>query len=192
MIDANLAIKNDTTSELYTDSDPQYDKAYFGDSAIRQLINKAENGGKIDSFLEDDSGSAASISGANISILPRTDFSEMPQSSSHSIIKQKWNGYIESVNDQEFTAILSDSSGNEPDIKAIFPLDEVSEGDRHLVSENAIFDWIISRERKIHGQIQNKDLLVFRRFPMWKKQDLEKESKKVEEFNAWLNHDTTP
>jgi len=191
MTEANLAIKSDTTSELYSDNDPQNDESYFGGSAIRQLINKTEDGGRIDSFLEDDSGSTSSISRTNLPILPRRNFSEMPQSSSHSIIKQKWTGYIDSINGQEFTAILSDSSGKEPDIKASFCIDEVSEGDRHLVSENAVFDWILSKERKIHGQIENKDLLVFRRFPMWKKQDLEKESKKVEEFNAWLTHGTT-
>jgi hypothetical protein len=104
----------------------------------------------------------------------------------YSIVLSKWSGYIESIKGSEFTAVLTDVFGKRPDIRATFSINEVSESDRRLVVENALFDWVINRERKTHGQITNYDVLIFKRLPMWKKSDLNKKSKIVEGINAWL------
>ncbi len=112
----------------------------------------------------------------------------LPQAipTTYSLVLSKWHGFIESIEGNNFIGYLTDALGKRPDMRATFSKSDVSEGDRKLISENALFDWVISRERKVHGQITNTDFLIFKRFPMWKRSDLDKKSKVVEELNAWL------
>lgn len=194
---SNLALKIDATSgevaEPYL-SGPGIPESYVGVSGIRRLVRKTKEGKKTEDSLNEqlDPTSSASELISEEAIMP-IDLFELtsPTFSSHSIVLKKWNGYIVNIEREEFTAILTDPLGKSPDIKASFSIDEVAEGDRDLVVENALFDWVISRERKLHGQIENKDFLIFKRLPMWKKSDLDAKSAKVDAFNAWLNTRST-
>jgi hypothetical protein len=127
-----------------------------------------------------------------VSMPPTSTLLESRRPHTHSIVIQKFHGYVDEIIGEKFTAVFTDPSGQIPDLKASFSLDDVSEGDRNLVTENAVFYWVMSRERKPHGQISNKEVLIFRRFPMWKKSDLEIESPEVNALNEWLNPNTTP
>ena len=193
---SNLALKSDVTSgevpELYP-SGSGLPQSYIGSSGIRRLVRKTKGGQKIEDYLhEEDTTSSASEFISEEPIMPINIFELTPPSfTSHSVILKKWNGYIVDIDRQEFTAVLTDPLGNSPDMKASFSIEEVSEGDRDLVVENALFDWVISRERKLHGQIENKDFLIFKRLPMWQKSDLDAKSAKVDAFNAWLNTSST-
>ncbi len=187
---SSAAFKRSTTS--YSGQD--ISKAYLGRSSICRLVGKTEEGKVIEDSLKEESASTASPRKLLFAedIMAAEQFLKLRQNAtSHSIVLQKWHGYIDKIEGDEFTAILTDPSGRTADIKASFSIDEVSEGDRDLVCENAFFDWVVSRERKSHGQIENKDFLVFRRFPMWKKSDLEARSDKVDAFDEWLNSSTS-
>lgn len=193
----NLAIKASVTtgevSELYP-SNQNLAEPYIGGSIIRRLVRKTQEGKKIEDCLNEDTDTTASAreSLSEVDIMPKKDFTftaTIP--TSHSLILKKWHGYIEKIDGQEFTAILTDPLGTDSDIRATFSINEVSEGDRDLVVENALFDWVISRDRKSHGQIENKDFLIFKRLPMWKKSDLNTKSAKVDKLNAWLNSGST-
>ena len=182
----NLALKADETLGEFSET--------YGISSIRRLARKLEEGRKIEDYLKEEINDTAS----GITHLPEVGIRReesfelpLPSSSNYSIILKKWNGYIENINGQEFTAVLTDPLGKSPDIRASFSIDEVSEGDRDLVTENALFDWVVSRDRKSHGQVENKDFLIFKRLPMWKKSDLDSRSTKVEAFDAWLNSSST-
>jgi hypothetical protein len=194
---SNLALKSDATSgetaELYP-HDSDLPQPYIGGSSIRRLVRKTKAGQKIEDYLQEEVGTTSSTSEflSEEPLMPVNIFElTTPSFTSHSVVLKKWNGYITSIDKEEFTAVLTDPLGNSPDMKVSFSIDEVSEGDRDLVVENALFDWVISRERKIHGQIENKDFLIFKRLPMWQKSDLDAKSAKVDAFNAWLNTTST-
>jgi len=194
---SNLAIKTDVTSGEVSEpyqNDHSINEPYIGASSIRRIVRKTKEGKKLEDCLNEDRDTTSSTREflPEVDIMPKKSFTFTSTTpSSHSILLKKWHGYIEKINGQEFTAILTDPLGTDSDIRATFSINEVSEGDRDLVVENAIFDWVISRDRKFHGQIENKDYLIFKRLPMWKKIDLDTESAKVDAFNAWLNTNST-
>jgi hypothetical protein len=167
-----------------------HEEKILGTDAIRAQYGKAEKITKFDPLNEENenSTSAESQNFSEHQIILLTEANrQLFQTSSHSLVLKKWNGHILSINGEEFTAMLVDGENESLNMEATFTIDEVSEGDRDLIAEGALFDWVIGRQRMTHGQIVNNDFLIFRRFPMWKKTDLEKKSVVVDSFNEWLN-----
>jgi hypothetical protein len=164
------------------------EKSYFGEGKIRELAGKRQ--GFNDDEPEETKAMPRSDYGVNI--IAKSNVEDLvnnrytAREQTHSIVLKKWHGYIDSIEGEEFTALLSDGTRQIPDIKITFSKSDVSEGDRELVCEGALLDWVICRSRKSHGQIENIDILVFKRFPMWKKSDLDGSSAKVKEYNEWL------
>lgn len=191
----SIAFKMDSTSAFPQESKEGISRTfqdYVGGSGIRSFIRKTADGKVIDDTINESVSGTAITKEFHPDIIPMKNFYRpVEEVGNYSIVLKKWHGYIESIKGTEFTAIISDPSGRDGDLSAVFSIDEVSEGDRDLVCENALFDWVISRERKSHGQIENKDFLVFKRFPMWKKSDLDTKSPKVDSFNEWLNSHTS-
>lgn len=81
---------------------------------------------------------------------------------------QEWEGRVTSVADDHFTARLVDlTAGNDYETEeGDFQLAEISESDRDLLRENAVFRWIIGY--RYHGGTKERFArIVFRRLPAW-------------------------
>lgn len=169
------------------------EESILGEESLYFQLGKAPEGKLIEDPLnenESDTFARSPLSRRPFVRMSEAD-RQLYDTESHSIVLKKWSGYIREIEHEEFTAVLIDAENENLSIEASFSINEVSEDDRDLVQEGALFDWIISRQRMIHGQIANNDVLVFKRFPMWEKSDLNKQSSIVDSFNDWLEPKTS-
>jgi hypothetical protein len=88
---------------------------------------------------------------------------------------QEWEGYVISVDPEQFTARLVDvTAGQRVDEEvAEFPLSDLSDDNRVLLKEGAIFRWVIGYLRSPGGNKRRVSEVTFRRLPAWTKKDLE-------------------
>jgi len=79
----------------------------------------------------------------------------------------EWEGYVESISDDEFFVVMTNvrSASSLPTDQAVFSKDDVNEYERSLLREGAILRWIIGRERLPTGQVRKVSELYFRRLP---------------------------
>lgn len=93
----------------------------------------------------------------------------------------EWEGYIESMTENEFSVRMIDVRSNSPlpVEQATFHKDEVSEYDRKFLMEGAIVRWIIGRERLPTGQVRNVSELYFRRLPAHSEKDYKRAYEKA-------------
>jgi hypothetical protein len=164
--------------------------SYFGESEIKSYITNDEN--EINPADNDAEINTAGFKlfhkNKNIIPFPSVGFENRKNDICYSVVHQEWHGYIEQISDDgNFTAVLKDISEDEADIRAEFSIDEINEGDRDLIKEGALIRWVIGKERRMHGQVKNYDTIILPRFPKYLRDDLNKESAVVEEFNRWLN-----
>ena len=61
---------------------------------------------------------------------------------------------------------------NQPLEEITFSIEEVSPSDRSLIIPGAIFYWMIGYIDHINGQRTKESRIVFRRLPMWRKDEL--------------------
>lgn len=96
---------------------------------------------------------------------------------------QEWEGYVQSVSNNEFTASLFDIT-NKRDIEdeeADFSIDDLTEDDKKLLKPGAVFRWLIGY-RSIGGTKERSSKIVFRRLPQWTDSDFEAAEKKADFF----------
>lgn len=96
---------------------------------------------------------------------------------------QEWEGYVQNVSDNEFTASLFDIT-NKRDIEdeeADFSIDDLTEDDKKLLKPGAVFRWLIGY-RSIGGTKERSSKIVFRRLPQWTDSDFEAAEKKADFF----------
>lgn len=101
---------------------------------------------------------------------------------------QSWEGVVIKVEKKSFYARLFDLTrkGNEEEVE--LPLDEVSPGDRDLVSLGSAFYWSIGHLESKTGQISRKSMIRFKRLGKWLKTEKETakiEAKKIREIIGW-------
>lgn len=85
---------------------------------------------------------------------------------------QKWEGVVTDVEDESFTARLTDLMQGGSDEIIEFSFDDVPSDDRSLIQEGAIFYWNIGFET-IRGQDRKVSLIKFRRLPKWSKRKIQ-------------------
>ncbi|MCP4763188.1 MAG: hypothetical protein GY870_15550 [archaeon] len=102
-----------------------------------------------------------------------------------SVSSQKWKGYVIKKDNEYFTAIITDSSHNNPDEEVEIPLKMVSQDDLHLVTDGAYFDWHIGYER-LSGTTRKYSTILFKRMPRWTAIDFEKATKLKYKFRKFL------
>jgi hypothetical protein len=87
---------------------------------------------------------------------------------------QEWEGHVIDISEHGFTARLVDMTRQESVAReeADFELDEVSDPDRDLLREGAVFRWTIGYETAPSGSKKRVSQLVFRRLPKWTKKEL--------------------
>lgn len=86
---------------------------------------------------------------------------------------QEWEGRVVAISANQFKAQLIDlTAGNEHETESgDFPIEELSDADRKLLRENAIFRWLIGY-RYIGATKEQFARIVFRRLPAWSAMEL--------------------
>jgi len=102
---------------------------------------------------------------------------------------QKWEGIVQEIKSDLFIAKLVDLSNNSPEEVAEFPFQEISDDDKVLVEEGAVFYWNIGYQISPSGQKRRTSLIRFRRLPAWRQKDLEKGIEKAKELTSLLGWD---
>ncbi|MBI2412109.1 MAG: hypothetical protein HYV24_02740 [Deltaproteobacteria bacterium] len=87
---------------------------------------------------------------------------------------QEWEGYVECINENEFTASLVDitKKKNIAEEEADFPIEDLNQDDKRLLKPGAVFRWLIGY-RSIGGTKERFSKIVFRRMPQWTARDFE-------------------
>jgi hypothetical protein len=103
---------------------------------------------------------------------------------------QEWEGYVLSVDKDDFSARLLDITSNAPIEQEIaeFSKSELSVKDLYLLQEGAVFRWIIGNQITRGGQKRRVSQIVFRRLPAWTKSEIDeawREAKETAEAIEW-------
>lgn len=100
---------------------------------------------------------------------------------------KKWIGHVLEVNRDSVTAsvtsLVTEERGNEDEIDSLeFSLEEITPEEKHLVKPGAEFKWHIGHARTKHGQIINRDIIIFQTFPIWSKEYVNKIEEESEDL----------
>jgi hypothetical protein len=105
---------------------------------------------------------------------------------------QEWEGQVQEVRRQYFSARLVDLTNRDSDEteEAELPISDISENERDLLVAGATFRWIIGY-RYISGSKERFTRVVIRRLPMWTDAEIKAADKEAAELhNALFNHIT--
>jgi hypothetical protein len=108
---------------------------------------------------------------------------------SSSITYQKWRGVVKSVSEETFIAYLTDLSENAPDEEAEFLCSAVSDDDRELLSEGAVFYWCVGYLTSYSKSVTITSVLRFQRLPVFSKESVNLAHQKASEIRnniRWL------
>lgn len=98
-------------------------------------------------------------------------------------VLQQWEGVVTEVTSDSFFADLQDLSDSSQPLEVVeIPIDEVSEDDRPLLVEGAIFYWSIGHETSAGGQLRRMSEIRLRRTPRWTKRAIQQVMKRAEEL----------
>ena len=98
------------------------------------------------------------------------------------VLKQ-WEGVVTDVTSDSFFADLQDLGDSSLPLEVVeIPIAEVSEDDRPLLSEGAIFYWSLGYETSPGGQLRRMSEIRLRRTPRWTKRTLENVKQRAEEL----------
>ena len=145
----------------------------------RQIVKVADD----DDVVEVGSQSDGMHEASNVLSLPQ--FNTVPKQIVIPFVPlQEWEGYVQSVGDDEFTASLLDLTNNSKaeDEEADFPIDDLTEDDKGLLKPGAVFRWLIGY-RSIGGTKERISRIVFRRLPQWTKRDLQAAQDKAKYYS---------
>jgi len=98
----------------------------------------------------------------------------------NSLLKRE--GTVMSIMENYFTAKLVDLAYEAVDEIADFPFDEISDDDKSLLKEGAIFYWNIGYKLLPTGQKERSSIIRFRRLPAWTRKEIETAEKKADEL----------
>jgi hypothetical protein len=113
------------------------------------------------------------------------DFSAF-DSSKYFLQSQRWIGHVENINEDSFTAKLTDLSNPTTYEMGEFDFDEVSPEDKELLTIGAAFYWSLGRANS-YGQIEKKSILRFQRVRTWTEDDYDRILDRAEEkFNKLI------
>lgn len=101
---------------------------------------------------------------------------------------QEWEGYVLDVSETGFTARLVDLTRQEttPSEEADFDVEEVSDNDRDLLREGAVFRWTIGYETAPGGTKKRVSQLFFRRLPKWTKNEIAQADARAQDLLAGI------
>lgn len=103
------------------------------------------------------------------------------------IVLQRWIGRVVSVHSDRFVAITTDATNpRNPAEEVEFDLAEVSEGDRSLVAEGAVFYWSIGYRDSLGGQRERTSSLRFVRSPRLSEAAVDRAFEQADRMAAFL------
>jgi len=100
---------------------------------------------------------------------------------------QKWEGTVLQVLEDSFFARLVDLTSGGVDEEAEFPVEEISDADRSLITPGAVFYWNIGYIDNISGQRTRASVIRFRRLPVWRPEELERAERKARRISDLLD-----
>jgi hypothetical protein len=97
---------------------------------------------------------------------------------------QEWEGYVVGIGPEEFTARLIDLTrgSSQAEEEATFPVSDLTDDDRSMLREGAVFRWIIGYQREGKGPKQRVSQIVFRRVPAWTNRDFARADRYADEL----------
>jgi len=104
-------------------------------------------------------------------------------------ILQDWEGIVETVGDENFTARLRDLTNEEnyPSEIAELPIEDISDDDQELLKVGAVFYLTVGRSIRPNGRQQRFGRIVFRRLPGWTSSTLHRAEKRAKRLSRFLN-----
>jgi hypothetical protein len=101
-------------------------------------------------------------------------------------VRQKWEGYVQSVDEETFSAVLTAIQGDEGEQQAEIYLENIDEVDRKLIEPGAIFYWSVGYLDRPSGR-QRASVIRFRRLPAWTRADIEEAQAEAEELSSMFD-----
>jgi hypothetical protein len=96
---------------------------------------------------------------------------------------EEWEGCIKKVLEDSFIAHLHKVGAESTEIiEGEFKFRSITEGEQHLIKEGTMLYWVIGREVRKSGTVNNSDHLILRRKPSWENFDVEKPSARADNF----------
>lgn len=98
-----------------------------------------------------------------------------PAAKSKLIPLNEWEGVVDSVDEEQgvFQARLQDQTQKDsPTEAASFLIEDVRQDDLPLLTEGAVFRWVIGKREDIFGGVERTSTVVFRRMPAYSQADL--------------------
>ena len=160
------ATRKDVLERLYLTREPKFES-----TGIDEISQTAQQGVSSHIPVPD-----------NVVSLPQ--FNKVPeQIITPFILLQEWEGYVQTVSDEKFTASLFDLTNRREieDEEADFSIDDLTEDDKKLLKPGAVFRWLIGY-RSIGGTKERISKTVFRRLPQWTKSDFKAAKAKAEDI----------
>lgn len=103
---------------------------------------------------------------------------------------QLWEGTVESVEDDDFVAVLRDLSSPEfPNEQVRLSKEDVATEDMKLLAPGAVFYWFVGRSTREHGQVERISSIRFRRLPMWTRRRFQRAAERSEGLAAALRYE---
>ncbi len=121
------------------------------------------------------------------SITPVVFLRRVPIVQNRFVSLQKWEGTVLQVLEDSFFARLVDLTNDGVDEEAEFPVEEVSDADRSLITPGAVFYWNIGYIDNISGQRTRASVIRFRRLPVWRPEELERAKRKAQHISDLLD-----
>jgi hypothetical protein len=98
---------------------------------------------------------------------------------------KRWEGVVVGLTETDLTARLTNlEKPSDFRIEAVIPLEEITDSDRDLVNEGAVFYWTIGYRIERSGQKSAVSTIRFRRLPVWTANDLQRLRKISSEYDA--------
>jgi len=93
---------------------------------------------------------------------------------------QEWEGYVQSVDDYTFTAVLTDvTHGSDPDAIAVFQKSALSRSELEQLEENVYLRWTLTPDADHPDRMNSRISLVPDR---WTGEDIAAAQRKAAEF----------
>lgn len=108
------------------------------------------------------------------------------------VIVQDWEGIVESIETETFTALLRDLTADEayPGERADLPIEDITPDDRGLLKPSAIFYLTVGRSTGPTGQRQRFSRMEFRRLPVWTSADFDRADERAQRLARFLGSES--
>jgi hypothetical protein len=150
-------------SDFYPESSNESEKQIFEQDLITEEITPAESGSSSIYFLKTNIKKGVAF---------------------NSLLKRE--GIVISINENNFTAKLTDLTHEAAEELADFPFDEISDDDKLLLEVGAVFYWNIGFKLLPSGQKERSSLIRFRRLPAWHYNEIENARKVADDLAAFF------